>query len=345
MKTKELIENIESNLEKYDISGACNAVPNFIDAINNWYIRRSRPRFWKHADDNDSKNAYDTLYTVLLNVTKALSPLIPLIAEEIYTKLTKLKSVHLSDWPSIELFPNDKEFLKKMDIVREISSAGLAIRKSNNIRVRQPLHELTIVGDNSEWIKDFENYITDEVNIKRIKITDSSDSLYKNKIKINLRKLGPKLGKDVGKFMQAANNDEWIMNENKSITILDKTFLEDEYILEKESLPGTETRDIDSGNIIVSLNINIDEKLEIEGIARDILRAVQNKRKDMDLDISDMITINIFGESKINKSVEFYKEYIATNSLAKDITFKDNDQSEKIKISDNNEIFLYIIKV
>ena len=145
--------------------------------------------------------------------------------------------------------------------------------------------------------------------------------------------------------MQAANNDEWIMNENKSITILDKTFLEDEYILEKESLPGTETRDIDSGNIIVSLNINIDEKLEIEGIARDILRAVQNKRKDMDLDISDMITINIFGESKINKSVEFYKEYIATNSLAKDIIFKDNDQSEKIKISDNNEIFLYIIKV
>ena len=345
LKTKELIEKIDSNLSNYDITSACQSVPEFIDAINNWYIRRSRPRFWKHADDNDSKNAYDTLYTVLLNVTKALSPLIPLIAEEIYTKLTKLKSVHLSDWPSIELFPNDKEFLKKMDIVREISSAGLAIRKSNNIRVRQPLHELTIVGDNSEWIKDFENYITDEVNIKRIKITDSSDSLYKNKIKINLRKLGPKLGKDVGKFMQAANNDEWIMNENKSITILDKTFLEDEYILEKESLPGTETRDIDSGNIIVSLNINIDEKLEIEGIARDILRAVQNKRKDMDLDISDMITINIFGESKINKSVEFYKEYIATNSLAKDITFKDNDQSEKIKISDNNEIFLYIIKV
>ena len=112
MKTKELIEKIDSNLSNYDITSACQSVPEFIDAINNWYIRRSRPRFWKHADDNDSKNAYDTLYTVLLNVTKALSPLVPLIAEEIYTKLTKLKSVHLSDWPSLELFPNDNEFLK-----------------------------------------------------------------------------------------------------------------------------------------------------------------------------------------------------------------------------------------
>jgi Isoleucyl-tRNA synthetase len=96
LKTKELIENIDKNLSNYDMSGACQSVPGFIDAINNWYIRRSRPSFWKHVDDKDSKNAYATLYTVLLNVTKALSPLLPLVSEEIYTKLSNSKSVHLT---------------------------------------------------------------------------------------------------------------------------------------------------------------------------------------------------------------------------------------------------------
>ena len=344
LKTKELIENIDHNLSNYDISGACQSVPGFIDAINNWYIRRSRPRFWKHADDNDSKNAYDTLYTVLLNVTKALSPLLPLVSEEIYTKLTNSKSVHLTDWPSIDKFPKDDTFMKNMDIVREICSAGLGIRKSNNIRVRQPLKELTVVGDDAKWIQDFENYVLEEVNIKKIHINSSSDSLYKNKIKINLRKLGPKLGKDTGKFMQAANNDEWKMNHDKTLSILDKTLSEDEYILEKESLPGTETRDIENGNIIVSLNIDIDNDLEIEGIARDILRAIQNKRKELDLDISDKINVNIFGNSKINETLESYNEYISTNSLAEKLVFDKNTKSEKIKISETNEIFLSINK-
>ena len=344
LKTKELIENIDHNLSNYDISGACQSVPGFIDAINNWYIRRSRPRFWKHADDNDSKNAYDTLYTVLLNVTKALSPLLPLVSEEIYTKLTNSKSVHLTDWPSIDKFPKDDTFMKNMDIVREICSAGLGIRKSNNIRVRQPLKELTVVGDDAKWIQDFENYVLEEVNIKKIHINSSSDSLYKNKIKINLRKLGPKLGKDTGKFMQAANNDEWKMNHDKTLSILDKTLSEDEYILEKESLPGTETRDIENGNIIVSLNIDIDNDLEIEGIARDILRAIQNKRKELDLDISDKINVNIFGNSKINETLESYNEYISTNSLAEKLVFDKNTKSEKIKISETNEILLSINK-
>ena len=344
LKTKELIENIDKNLSNYDISGACQSVPGFIDAINNWYIRRSRPRFWKHADDNDSKNAYDTLYTVLLNVTKALSPLLPLVSEEIYTKLTNSKSVHLTDWPSIDRFPKDDTFMKNMDIVREICSAGLGIRKSNNIRVRQPLKELTVVGDDAKWIQNFENYVLEEVNIKKIHINNSSDSLYKNKIKINLRKLGPKLGKDTGKFMQAANNDEWKMNDDKTLSILDKTLNEDEYILEKESLPGTETRDIENGNIIVSLNIDIDNDLEIEGIARDILRAIQNKRKELDLDISDKIVVKIFGNSKINETLESYNEYISSNSLAEKLIFDKNTKSEKIKISETNEILLSINK-
>lgn len=345
LKTKELIENINEHLSNYDIASACQSVPNFIDAINNWYIRRSRPRFWKHADNNDSKNAYDTLYTVLINLTKALSPLLPLISEEIYTNLTSDKSVHLNDWPDTKVFPSDEDFLKKMDIVREIASAGLAIRKSNNIRVRQPLKEITIAGDKIEWIRDFENYITEEVNTKKIIVDENSDLLYRNKIKINLKKLGPKLGKNIGKFMEAANNFQWEINNDKTLSILDEKLQEDEYFIEKESLPGTETREIPEENIVVSLNIDIDKDLEIEGVARDILRAIQSKRKELDLDISDKIIVNIFGEQIIKDTLEKFENYISSNSLAETIIFSKTKNSEEIKISDSYKLDLSINKI
>jgi isoleucyl-tRNA synthetase len=345
LKTKELIENINEHLSNYDIANACQSVPSFIDAINNWYIRRSRPRFWKHADNNDSKNAYDTLYTVLVNLTKALSPLLPLISEEIYTKLTKDKSVHLNDWPDTKVFPSDKDFLKKMDIVREIASAGLAIRKSNNIRVRQPLKEITIAGDSIDWIEGFENYIIEEVNTKKIIVDENSDSLYRNKIKINLKKLGPKLGKNVGKFMEAANNFQWEINKDKTLNILNETLQEDEYFIEKESLPGTETREISEENIVVSLNINIDKDLEIEGVARDILRAIQSKRKDLDLKISDKIIVNIFGEQIIKDALDKFKNYISSNSLAESIIFSKTNGSQEIKISESYKLDLKINKI
>ena len=345
LKTKELIENINEHLSNYDIASACQSVPNFIDAINNWYIRRSRPRFWKHADNNDSKNAYDTLYTVLINLTKALSPLLPLISEEIYTKLTNDKSVHLNDWPDTKVFPSDKDFLKKMDIIREISSAGLAIRKSNNIRVRQPLKEIIIAGDNIDWIKDFENYIIEEVNTKKIIIDENSDSLFRNKIKINLKKLGPKFGKNTGKFMEAANKFQWKINEDKTLNILNETLQEDEYFLEKESLPGTETREITEENIVVSLNIDIDKDLEVEGVARDILRAIQSKRKELDLKISDKIIVNIFGEQIIKDTLIKFEGYISSNSLAESISFSKKSNSQEIKISDSYKLDLRIEKI
>lgn len=344
LKTRELIENIEKNLQDYDISSACQAVPNFIDAINNWYIRRSRPRFWKHADDTDSKNAYDTLYTILLNATKVLSPLMPLISEEIYTKLSSEESVHLCDWPKTDKFPNNPKFLEQMDLVRDISSAGLGIRKTNNIRVRQPLKEITIVGDDISWLNDFENYILEEVNAKRMILDENSDSLYRNKIKINLRKMGPKLGKNTKKYMEAANNFNWQMNEDKTINILDMVLQEDEYILEKESNPGTETREINDGKIVVSLNIDIDDELRVEGVARDILRAVQNKRKDENLDISDKIIINITGETIVKEAVSKFGNYITTNSLAEGIKIT-AIEGDLIKISDELSIGLSIEKI
>jgi len=231
-----------------------------------------------------------------------------------------------------------------MDLVREISSAGLGIRKTNNIRVRQPLKEITIAGDNIGWLKDFESYIIEEVNVKKIILDENSDSLYRNKIKINLKKMGPKLGKNTGKYMEAANNYNWNMNEDKTVNLLDIVLEQDEYFVEKESNPGTETREINDGNIVVSLNIDINPDLKIEGIARDILRAVQNKRKDEKLDISDKIKIKIFGEKIIQETISKYGDYISNNSLSENIEYGEVT-GDSIKISDDLSVNLNIEKV
>ena len=342
LKTRELIENIQNNLDNYDIAGACQLVPNFIDSINNWYIRRSRPRFWKHADDTDSKNAYDTLFTVLLNATKALAPLLPFVTEEIFTKLTNLGSVHLEDWPDVNNFPKDSDFLEKMDITREISSAGLGIRKSNNIRVRQPLGEITIAGEDIDWIKEYENYILDEVNAKKIILDKDTDSLFNLKVKINLRKMGPKLGKKINDYVLAAKNDNWVINNDKTLSIIDMTLDPDEYIIEKESKFGTDNREINNGNLIVSLNLNINKDLEIEGIARDILRAIQNTRKEKNFDVSDKIICKISGNNEIREAIEIHENYIKDNSLSDRLIFGEVESKEKILISNNLHIKLDI---
>ena len=344
LKTKELINSIENNLSNYDIAGACQSVPNFIDAINNWYIRRSRPRFWKHADNKDSRNAYDTLFTVLLNITKVLSPLMPLISEEIYTKLTGGKSVHLLNWPTTNLFPKDDDFLNKMDTIREICSAGLSIRKSNNIRVRQPLEEIILVGENLEWILGFKDYILEEINIKNIIIQKDSDSLYKEKLIIDLRKLGPKLGKNIKDCLEGANNYEWKINEDGTAKIRKYILLEDEYSIEKESIPGTQSEEINKGEIVASLKLELNQELKKEGIARDVLRTIQNKRKDLNFDISDEINVIIWGDIEVQNSIKQFKNYISTNSLAKSIKIQETKETEEINISEEKKIRLFIEK-
>ena len=339
-----MIEDVNLHMKNYEITEACSKISDFIDVLNNWYIRRSRPRFWKHADNKDSSNAYDTLFTVLLNITKVLSPLMPLISEEIYTKLTGGKSVHLLNWPTTNFFPKDDDFLNKMDTIREICSAGLSIRKSNNIRVRQPLEEIVLVGEDLEWIMGFKDYILEEINIKNIIIKKDSDSLYKEKLTIDLRKLGPKLGKNIKDCLEGANNYEWKINKDGTAKIRKYILLEDEYSIEKESIPGTQSEEINKGEIVASLKLELNQELKKEGIARDVLRTIQNKRKDLNFDISDEINVVIWGDKEVQNSIKQFKDYISTNVLAKSIKIQEAIETEEINISEENKIKLFIEK-
>ena len=204
------------------------------------------------------------------------------------------------------------------------------------------MSEITIAGENIDWIKEYENFILDEVNTKKIILDNDTDSLFNLKVKINLRKMGPKLGKKINDYMSAAKNDNWILNDDKTLSILDHKLEKDEYILEKESKFGTDNREINNGKFIISLNLNIDTNLEIEGIARDILRAIQNARKEKNLDVSDKIVCNINGNEEIKKAVEIHEDYIKINSLAEKLTFCEVNSKEQIPISNNLYIKLDI---
>ncbi|MFT5464813.1 MAG: isoleucyl-tRNA synthetase, partial [Planctomycetota bacterium] len=145
-KTRALLEDVEASMDRYDIPDACSHLRGFLDALNNWYIRRSRSRFWKEEQDQDKRDAYDTLFTVLTTVCKLAAPLLPLIGEEIYRGLTGGRSVHLCDWPSADALPDDRALVADMDRVRAACSAALSLREEHRLRVRLPLADLTIAG-------------------------------------------------------------------------------------------------------------------------------------------------------------------------------------------------------
>ena len=171
-KTHKASNDVKESLGNYDITGACNIISEFIETLNNWYIRRSRNRFWDKTTNKNARDAYDTLYTVLNILLKFSAPLIPLISEKLYMNLNNGDSVHLEDWPNVENLILDKELISNMDKVRKIVSSALSIRKKNKIRVRQPLNKLKINIDKNEWIENYIELIKEEVNVKEIIIDE-----------------------------------------------------------------------------------------------------------------------------------------------------------------------------
>ena len=186
-KTRAMVERLTEQMDRYDLPAACQTITGFTDALNNWYIRRSRERFWKHAHDQDKHDAYDTLYTVLTTVVRATAPFLPLITEEIYRGLTGDQSVHLSDWPDVSAFPEEQELIADMDLTRSVCSAALALRKAHNLRTRLPLAGLTVAGEGADRLLPYFDLIRDEVNVKQVQVSDRVEDLGSFLLKVNAR--------------------------------------------------------------------------------------------------------------------------------------------------------------
>ncbi|WP_144670714.1 isoleucine--tRNA ligase [Arthrobacter sp. U41] len=292
--TGDLVRNMTAQLDSYDISGACDELRSYLDMLTNWYVRRSRQRFF-----DENVDAFDALYTALETVCRVSASLLPLISEEIWRGLTGGRSVHLADWPDADLFPANPELVEAMDRIQQICSTGSSLRKAANLRVRLPLQELTVVAPGADALDGFAAVVRDELNLRSVRLLDADNASpeefgIEQKLVVNARAAGPRLGKNVQQAIKGSKSGDWSVSEAGVVTAGGLELEPQEYTLETvvaEAAEGAGSRAaaVLPGGGFVVLNTEVTPELEAEGAARDMVRAIQQARKDAGLNVSDRI--------------------------------------------------------
>ncbi|GAA4380127.1 isoleucine--tRNA ligase [Nocardioides caricicola] len=317
-KCRQYVDEMTTALDAYAVADACDATRSFLDVLTNWYIRRSRDRFW-----GDNADAFDTLYTVLEIVCRATAPLMPLTTEEVWRGLTGGRSVHLADWPLADELPADDALVSAMDAVREVCSATSALRKAGNLRNRLPLSTLTVVVDDPAALAGFEAIVRDEVNVKQVRLvaTDSDEAAsygVEQKLTVNARAAGPRLGKDVQLAIKGSKSGDWSVADDGTVTAGGLVLEEGEYSLETvagSADSGVATGVLRRGGFVV-LDTEVTPELAAEGVARDLVRQVQQARRDAGLEVSDRITLTIAGSAEVQAAARTHEELITSETLA-----------------------------
>ncbi|MGZ5377571.1 MAG: isoleucine--tRNA ligase [Mycobacterium sp.] len=281
-----LRDDLTESLDVCDISGACDQLRQFTDALTNWYVRRSRSRFWE--EDPDS---IDTLHTVLEVTGRLAAPLLPLITEVIWRGVTGERSVHLTDWPSTDLLPKDSQLVADMDLVRVVASAGSSLRKAKKLRVRLPLPKLTVAVDNPQRLAPYRDLIADELNVKTVELTDDIPTYGRFELTVNAKAAGPRLGKDVQAAIKAVKAGEAVANEDGTLTAGPAVLQPEEYSSRLVAADPEYTAALPEGAGLVVLDGAVTEELEAEGWAKDRIRELQELRKSTGLDVSDRISV------------------------------------------------------
>ncbi|WP_235737915.1 isoleucine--tRNA ligase [Nocardioides alcanivorans] len=320
-KLREYVATMTTQLDDYDIAGACETTRSFLDVLTNWYIRRSRERFWGNGPE--AKQAMDTLHTALEVVCRTIAPLLPLTTEEIWRGLTGERSVHLTDWPLVDELPAADELLDAMDQVRDVCSAASALRKARNLRNRLPLASLTVVLPSASALEGFAALVADEVNVKTVRAVDldapeAAAYAVEQRLTVNARAAGPRLGKDVQVAIKGSKTGDWSVDADGVVTSGGLALVEGEYTLETvagEGAEGVATGILPGGGFVV-LDVVVTDDLAREGLARDLVRSVQQARRDAGLEVSDRISLVIAGPDDIQDAARTHEELIAGETLA-----------------------------
>ena len=316
-KLKALAEQVKENLTAYDMAIACNACAEFLDILNNWYIRRSRVRFWDGTDGQ----AFNTLYTVLITLAQVMAPLMPMMSEYVYRGLTGAESVHLTDYPNVTDLQDESELIAQMDLVRQISSTAKSIREEHHLRNRLPLRSMTIAGKQVGMLDSFTEVLKDEVNVKDIRLTTEIDTVADTFLYLKTPLIGKRLGRFMGAIMAASKQNQWVVQPDGTLAIAGQTLLPEEFELRlvlKEGLAGQALPD---NTAVVQLDTTVDVTLEREGIARDFVRMIQARRKEKNLNISDRITLGYTTESElVRAAIAEHQAYITEQVLATQIS-------------------------
>lgn len=359
-----LTKEVTDALENYEPTRAGRAIQNFVtENLSNWYVRLNRKRFWGGEMNRDKLAAYQTLYQALETVAMLAAPIAPFYADRLFTDLNKLsgrhseESVHLAEFPAFDEAMMDKALEERMEYAQQISSMVLALRRKVNIKVRQPLQKvmLPVYDDRfEEQIEAVKDLVLTEVNIKEIEYLKDASGVLVKKIKPNFKTLGPRYGKmmkaiskafaemsqeDIAKFEQ----------ENNFTLVLDGETVElnrEDAEIISEDIPGMLVAN--EGRITVALDINLTPELKAEGIARELINRIQNLRKDSGFEVTDKIVVNIQKNGVTDQSVNQHKEYIAAQTLAKEINLVDSCNSNdalSVELQEDVVLLLEIEKV
>ena len=340
-KLKSMVNNVKSNMETYEIARACTEVEDFLEILNNWYIRRSRARFWS----GDDLSAFNTLYTVLVNVAKIAAPLMPFISEFVYRGLVQKESVHLADTPNLSSIADNEELIKQMDMTRAISSVAKSIREEHKLRNRLPLKSMIVAGDNAESLKDFAESLKDEVNVKEVILKSDINDVASRFLYLKTPLIGKRLGAFMKDIMAKSKTNEWAQNEDGTLSIAGQTLFAEEYELRLVINEGMSGSSLPDNTAVVILDTEIDENLEKEGIARDFVRMIQALRKTKDFDITDRIKLAYSSENTMVKTaISEYAEYIKEQVLALEVVEKTDITEASVEELGGDKVKFDIIK-
>ena len=346
--TQSLVKNVSAALDDYDLSGAIDPIVAFIDQLNNWYIRRSRRRFWKSENDSDKAEAYEALYLALKTFAQVSAPFIPFITEEMWQNLKvagDAESVHLSDYPVYNEAWHDEALEFKMATVQKAVSMGHSLRNQFNIKNRQPLAAVALVTRNAEEKKvlaEMEDAIREELNVKKVVFHDREDELVEYKAKANFKVLG----KELGGLMKAAASKIAALGQNEIQSILDGSKLalevegksvdltEEKIIVERIEKEGLKV--VNDGTLTVGLETNITDELKKEGYARDLVRGIQNLRKESGFSVTDRIKLKVFGDDELKDAWTMFADFVAGETLAASAEWGEASGATKVDADDKS---------
>ncbi|WP_291314367.1 isoleucine--tRNA ligase [Corynebacterium sp. UBA2622] len=316
-KTHDLVEGVGEALADTRIADACDEVRQFADTLTNWYVRRSRDRFWEGQDAHPE--AFDTLYTVLEVLTRVAAPLLPYICEVIWRGLTGGRSVHLEDYPQASELPADPDLVENMDATRAVCSAASSVRKANKLRNRLPLNTLTVALPDAAKLADYAATIRDEVNVKEVQLTEDVDSAGTFEVVVNAKVAGPTLGRDVQRAIKNVKAGNYV-REGDTVVVDGDIVLTPELYTERlvaEDPESTARVDgVGGADGLVVLDTTVTPELEAEGWAADVIRGLQDARKNEGLAVSDRIAVELVVPADKEEWVARHAEHIARETLA-----------------------------
>jgi isoleucyl-tRNA synthetase len=326
-----LLKNVTEEMDDYNLQ-AIRHLNDFIEHLTNWYIRRSRRRFWKSEDDKDKEEGYQALYTALVTLSQVMAPVMPFLSESIYQNLTGGESVHLTEWPAFSKDAIDEKLNQEIELAQLVAQLGNATRAKAKIKNRQPLAKVQIglAKDQQTLLNEDQlEILKEELNVKEIMVAKDPNELAKRVIRPDARQLGPKFGKEVQTIIKEAKAGKGTLNEDGTFTLREFIFQPNEFEIGYE---GEEGMNIESDHgVVVALDTKITPELRQEGLVRDLVRAIQDLRKEANYNVDDRIQVAVISSGEVGEARDTFSDYIATETLATKIT------SKKLKASDQSK--------